>query len=256
MARVLIVDDSPAVRSLLAGRLRGEGHEVTECGDGDAGAQRALTWLPDVVVTDLVMNGMSGVQLCRLLHSEEATAHLPVVLLTGSRDKRSRFWARSAGAAGYVSKDKLDDLVALIPRLALASPPAVAGAQGRAPARRSTQERMSAILDSALFDAVIAGEVRALASSAELTTLFGSLVAMLSDVMSYRWVAVTPARGGRLLVHSHSSEGDMATDAARLALPAANGGLVTVVCDDRAVPGGLRAWEWPSRPVTAARCAA
>jgi two-component system cell cycle response regulator len=238
MARVLVVDDSAAVRSLLATRLRSAGHEVAESADGVSGSERALAWLPDVVVTDLVMNGMSGVQLCRLLRSEQATAHVPVVLLTGSSDKRSRFWARSAGAAAYLSKDKLDELVALVPRLSNDARCGAPSSAPRASLGRTAQERMSAILDAALFDAVIAGEVRALANAPDLTRLFEGLAATLSDVMSYRWVAIAPAKGGVLLVHAHPSESATAADRAKAVLPRARDWPVTLVSDDRAVPGG------------------
>jgi two-component system cell cycle response regulator len=157
VARVLIVDDSPSVRSLLARRLRAQGYELDEAPDGESGAEKAVTAPPDLVITDLHMKGISGVQLCRILRSEPATAHVPVVLLTASGDKRSRFWARSAGAAAYVSKDKIDDLVTLLPGL-LASQPAPARTPERpSGGRRTIQERMSNILDTALFDSVIAG---------------------------------------------------------------------------------------------------
>ena len=104
MRRVLVVDDSAAVRTLVSSRLREAEYEVEEAGSGEAGAERALCAPPDVVVTDLVMSGISGLQLCRLLRSDPSTAKVPVVLLTGSGDKRSRFWARSgsrfSGTAG------------------------------------------------------------------------------------------------------------------------------------------------------------
>jgi two-component system cell cycle response regulator len=246
VARVLIVDDSPSIRTLLADRLRAHGHDVDECGDGDSGAERALTTLPDVVVTDLVMKGVSGVQLCRLLHNEPATAHIPVVLLTGSGDKRSRFWARSAGAVAYVGKDQLDDLVARIPQILAAAPPRPVPVVERGPSRRSTYERISSILDAALFESVIAGEVRALTSSGELTKLFDGLVTLLSDVLTYRWAAVIPAPAyAPLLVHAHPLERDLAHTAVRSALAIAGERAVHFVADERAVPGGqaeLRTW--------------
>jgi len=244
---VLIVDDSPSIRTLLAERLRSHGHEVDECVDGDSGAERALVGLPDIVVTDLVMKGISGVQLCRLLHNEPATAHIPVVLLTGSGDKRSRFWARSAGAVAYVGKDKLDDLVGRIPEI-LASAPArpAPGGPERGPSRRSTYERISSILDAALFESVIAGEVRALTGSGDLTKLFDGLITLLSDVLSYRWAAVIPAPAyAPLLVHAHPSERDRAHEVVRSELSITGERAAHFVLDERAVPGGeaaLRTW--------------
>src|SRR5690606_1911616 len=74
----------------------------------------ALAKPPDAVVTDLWMPGISGLQLCRLLRAEPATAHVPVVLLTASDDRRSRFWARHAGATAYVTKTEIDRLTLLL----------------------------------------------------------------------------------------------------------------------------------------------
>jgi two-component system cell cycle response regulator len=239
VTRVLVVDDSSSVRTLLAGRLRDLGYEVQEAPDGESAADLAVAAPPEVVVTDLVMTGISGVQLCRLLRSEPSTAHVPVVLLTASGDKRSRFWARSAGASAYLSKDRLDELVVLLPRLLAAHPaPALPLGAESAGTRRTLQVRMSSILDSALFESVIAGEVRALASSGELTKLFEGLVTFLSDVLNYRWAAVAPARQyAPLLVHAHPTERDAVEGMARSALEVGSAREVHFVTDERVVAG-------------------
>jgi two-component system cell cycle response regulator len=200
---------------------------------------RALASVPDVVVTDLVMAGLSGVQLCRLLRSDPATAHVPVVLLTASGDKRSRFWARSAGAAAYVGKDRVDDVVSLIATLAVPRPASPGSAPTRAGARRPPlYERISSILDSALFDSVVAGELRALASCGELARLFDGLIALLSDVLSYRWFALAPTRPyAPLYVHGHPSERQACEDAARSTLAGPAVRDLCFVADERATAG-------------------
>jgi two-component system cell cycle response regulator len=258
VARVLVVDDSPSVRALVCDRIRKAGHVVEEAPSGEAGAERALAECPDVVVTDLVMSGISGVQLCRLLRSEPTTAHVPVILLTSSGDKRSRFWARSAGAAAYVSKDRLDDLVLMLPTLATTQPPpapspgvlassptAVQGAERAAP-RRSVHERVSAILDVALFDSVVAGEVRALGSAGTMPRFFEALAGLVSDVLNYRWLALLPCRpGAPLFVHGHPSEREAIEAMARSVLGAGPDRVAHVVQDERAVRGdGTAPEEW------------
>jgi two-component system cell cycle response regulator len=253
LARILVVDDSPSVRALVSDRLRKAGHVVEEAPSGEAGAERALAACPDVVVTDLVMSGISGVQLCRLLRTDPATAHVPVILLTGSGDKRSRFWARSAGAAAYVSKDRLDDLVLMLPTLAVTQPPpalpatpppAAPAALDRAQPRRSMHERVSAILDVALFESVVAGEVRALASAANMPRFFDGLAALVSDVLNYRWLALLPARPGTpLFVHGHRGEREAVESMARSTLGAGPDRRAHVVQDDRAVAGDGSAAE-------------
>jgi len=236
--RVLVVDDSLAIRKLLTTHLRGQGHEVEEAPDAEVAMERALAMVPDVVVTDLVMAGLSGVQLCRLLRSDPVTAHIPVVLLTASGDKRSRFWARSAGAAAYVGKDRVEDVVSLISALAASRPAGAQQQPSRSGARRPLYERISSILDAALFESVVAGELRALASSGELAKLFEGLISLLSDVLSYRWVALAPARPyAPLFVHGAQSEQETCEQAARATLEVAAERELCFVGDDRAAPG-------------------
>jgi two-component system cell cycle response regulator len=236
---VLVVDDSATVRTLLARRLSAQGLEVEEAPDAETALAAATAHPPDVVVTDLHMTGLSGVQLCRVLRGDPATAHIPVVLLTAAGDKRSRFWARSAGAVAYVGKDCVDQAVTLLAKLAESHPPGSAAPLTLAPRRgASMHERMSAVLDAALFDSVIAGEVRALASAGDLAKLFEGLVVLLTDVMSYRWFALAPARPyAPIFVHGHTGEREACEEAARGALGIGVGRDVSFLGDDRATPG-------------------
>ena len=105
MRRILLVDDSASARHLLAARLREQGYEVTDAPDAAQAAELALANPPHAVVTDLWMPAISGLQLCRLLRAEPATSCVPIVLLTASDDRRSRFWARCAGATFLVIPD-------------------------------------------------------------------------------------------------------------------------------------------------------
>lgn len=228
MARILLVDDSASARALLGVRLRDKGYEVVEVAHAAEAAEMALANPPDAVVTDLWMPGISGLQLCRLLRAEPATHHVPVVLLTASDDRRSRFWARNAGATAYVTKTEIDRLTDVLADLTSTPqtrpPPAMHPA---VVARGNVQERLSQLLDASLFDSTIAGEVRALAQKAEeLETLFGDLVALASDVAGYRWFALaTEATAApsvlfktRLFIHTTPAMKDVADREARDAL--------------------------------------
>ena len=228
MARVLLVDDSASARALLRSRLTENGHEVTDVGQAAEAAELALIKAPDCVVTDLWMPDISGLQLCRLLKAEPATAHTPVVLLTASDDRRSRFWARHAGATAYVTKTEIDRLIDVLGDLTSSPktrpPPAVAPP---VVTRGNVQERLSQLLDQSLFDSTIAGEVRALAQKAEeLEALFEGLAALASDVAAYRWLALATDRAAplqvkyptRLMIHTHTDLKDIAEREARDAL--------------------------------------
>jgi two-component system cell cycle response regulator len=226
------------VRSLLAARLRASGFEVQEAVDGEDGAERAMLAPPDLVVTDLLMKGISGVQLCRILRSDPATAHVPVVLLTASGDKRSRFLAKSAGAAAYLSKDRLEDLVGLLPTLPVRTSGSPASGDVGSPSRKTLNERMSAVLDSALFDSVIAGEVRALATCGTLAKLFDRLVALVAEVLDYRWLAVVPARAyAPVLTHANPTDRADLESQLRSVLGVPAERSIAEVLDSRAVAG-------------------
>src|SRR5262249_26209677 len=91
--RIILIDDSPSARTLIGTRLREGGWEGEDGADATAGAELAIGAPPTAVVTDLWMPGISGLQLCRLLRADPATQNVPVILLTASDDRRTRFWA-------------------------------------------------------------------------------------------------------------------------------------------------------------------
>ena len=240
MRRILLVDDSASARHLLAARLREQGYEVTDAPDASIGAELALANPPHAVVTDLWMPSISGLQLCRLLRAEPATSCVPIVLLTASDDRRSRFWARCAGATAYVTKTEIDELkkiLADVTRDGETYPPP-------GPAPRSepgrVQERLSALLDTALYESTIAGEVRALAhNDGDLQRLFAELVRLASDVVSYRWLAVRATSDGVpvILLHANAATRGGVQEEARVALEAGPDVGVCAIEDDRVLTG-------------------
>ena len=262
MARILLVDDSASARALLGARLRDKGHAVDEVGSAAEAAEMALNKPPDAVLTDLWMPGISGLQLCRLLRAEPATAHVPVVLLTASDDRRSRFWARNAGATAYVTKAEIDRLTDVLGDLT--SSPKTRPPPAATPVvvtRGNVQERLSQLLDASLFESTIAGEVRALSQKAEeLEALFAELAALASDVAGYRWFALSTDSAAvphakyttRLFIHTHPDLKDAAEREARDALEVPppperrkpDEGDARIITDKRAVEA-----EWSTPPI-------
>ncbi len=78
--RILLIDVDDEGRESLAVRLRAQGFVVETAPDGASGAEMALASPPSTVIADLWMTGVSGVQLCRLLRAEPATADVPLIL--------------------------------------------------------------------------------------------------------------------------------------------------------------------------------
>lgn len=190
---ILLIDPTDASRTTLASRLRERGYAVEEAADPAFGAELAMRAPPSIVISDLWMPGISGVQLCHLLRAEPSTSELSLVLCGQGDDPRSRFWASRAGANAYVPKRKTAELLRLLQtfeRAPDADEPFFFQLNGGSTAVRN---RIARQLDRALFDSVIASEVRALASAGSFGALVDLLMRFLRQVTRYRWVALASA---------------------------------------------------------------
>lgn len=103
-ARVLVVDDVPANLRLLEAKLRAEYFEVALAASGPEALALATAWSPDIVLLDVMMPGMDGYEVCRRLKAQEATAHIPVVMVTALTDQVERVRGLEAGADDFISK--------------------------------------------------------------------------------------------------------------------------------------------------------
>ncbi len=83
MSKILVVDDEPDQRFLLRMILQRAGHEVSEANDGAAARRAVRESAPDLVVTDMMMPVMNGVELIRCLRGDPATAHIPILAASG-----------------------------------------------------------------------------------------------------------------------------------------------------------------------------
>jgi DNA-binding response OmpR family regulator len=99
--RVLVIEDTPDTRELIVGVLRAHGLDVDAVADGAAGMDRIASWGPDVVVLDIGLPGMDGVEVCRRLR---AISEAYVVMLTGRSDEIDKVVGLSVGADDYVTK--------------------------------------------------------------------------------------------------------------------------------------------------------
>jgi DNA-binding response OmpR family regulator len=101
---ILVVDDQRPVLEMTAGLLRALGYEVVTAQDGEAALERVRSRNPDLVVSDIMMPGMDGYELCRRLRTDPATALLPVVLVTSLDPASERVKGIEAGADDFLSK--------------------------------------------------------------------------------------------------------------------------------------------------------
>ena len=106
MAKILVVDDEPDARFLLRYAFERAGHEVSEAANGQAALQAIADSRPDLVVTDVMMPVMDGVELIRRLRANPDTAHIPILCVSGNRELASE---------ADLALDKFGDLSNLIP---------------------------------------------------------------------------------------------------------------------------------------------
>lgn len=116
--RVLVVDDDADMAAFLARLLRSEGMSVETASDGGAALNLVGAAPPDLVLLDVMMPGASGFDVCRQLKDTEATALIPVVLVTSLEDSESRVRGIEAGADDFLSKPvKREELIARVKTL-------------------------------------------------------------------------------------------------------------------------------------------
>jgi len=101
---VLVVDDTPDSLGLLCDVLESEGFSVLIARDGDAALQRLELVVPDAILLDAVMPGMSGFETCKRIKANPALAHIPVIFMTGLSDTRHVLEGFAAGGVDYVVK--------------------------------------------------------------------------------------------------------------------------------------------------------
>ena len=100
-ARILVVDDDPTVAEVVSGYLTRAGHLVDQAADGAAALDQAGAHRPDLVVLDLMLPGMDGLEVCRRLRAE---GPVPVIMLTARGDEDDRILGLEVGADDYVTK--------------------------------------------------------------------------------------------------------------------------------------------------------
>ena len=109
MARILIVDDSPSQLSGIQRIVEKLGHQILTATDGAAGVETAKAELPDLVLMDVVMPNLNGFQATRTLARDEATRHIPVILVTTKDQDTDRMWGMRQGAKAYITKPFSED---------------------------------------------------------------------------------------------------------------------------------------------------
>lgn len=99
--RIVVVDDESQITRVLRTALSSQGYDIRTANDGETALEIVKDWPPDLVVTDLAMPGMDGLELCRRLR---ATTQIPIIVLSVRGEERTKVKALDAGADDYVTK--------------------------------------------------------------------------------------------------------------------------------------------------------
>jgi two-component system phosphate regulon response regulator PhoB len=102
--RILIIEDERALTDVLTYNLQREGYETSVAHDGIEGLRKAQTQPPDLILLDLMLPGMDGLELCRQLRAGKQTARVPIVMLTAKGEETDQVVGFSVGADDYVTK--------------------------------------------------------------------------------------------------------------------------------------------------------
>jgi two-component system, OmpR family, KDP operon response regulator KdpE len=119
---ILVVDDEPQITRVLRTTLSARGYELRVANDGDAALDVMKDWAPDLVITDLSMPNMTGIELCRKIRTR---SQIPIIVLSVKGEERTKIEALDSGADDYITKPfNMNELLARV-RAQLRRAPAV-----------------------------------------------------------------------------------------------------------------------------------
>ena len=188
--KILLVEDSDSQREFLKEGLSNHGFEVEIARNGAEGYKKLFEYVPDLVISDIMMPAIDGYQLCRLIKNKDETKKIPVILLTMLDKKIDSFWGKKAGAQLFLSKSiDIDELVkninATIRRYPVTEEYRTAIAQKATP-DNSAQSQLNVILNDLLLKSVFANEFRNLSDFMNYERiLVEKLFSLLSSFVEY-----------------------------------------------------------------------
>ena len=102
--KILVVEDEEDIQELIKYNLTKEGYQVTTCGSGELALEQARRLLPDLIILDIMLPGMDGLEVCRLLKRDPVTEKLPILMLTAKGEESDIVTGLELGADDYMPK--------------------------------------------------------------------------------------------------------------------------------------------------------
>jgi two-component system phosphate regulon response regulator PhoB len=103
-AKILVVDDEPDMLELIDLNLKGAGYQVTTALDGDEALKKARSLLPNLIILDLMLPEVDGLEVCKILRRDPTTSAIPIIMLTAKSAEVDRVLGLELGADDYVTK--------------------------------------------------------------------------------------------------------------------------------------------------------
>lgn len=227
--RLLLIEDSPTQLLTIKRMLEAEGYDVIAAKNGAEGLARAYNESPDLIISDVVMSGINGYQLCRLVKNDPDLFTTPVILLTKLDGSIDRFWGLKSGAERYIPKEPgfaslikairelLAEVGASRPRLRVLGDPL------KGPGPEEINNRLHQLLERLLFEATLADEVRRIGEDiADVEIIAEKLFVLLSSILNYQACALVVSHGSFSLMlcdlAKQSQEGNVKAYVSKVAL--------------------------------------
>jgi DNA-binding response OmpR family regulator len=201
--RILVIEDSPTQLLLVRNLLEAEGFVVLDASSGAEGLARAYAELPDLIISDVVMAGINGYQLCRLVKNDPELRRTPVILLTKLEGTKDRFWGLKCGADRFIPKEigfvNLTKHVKELLETTLPSRRArLLSEINKRPGSEEIAGRVLNLLERMLFEAAIVDEVKKLSQETlDLKIIARGLFELLANVLDYSACALVVNSGDR-----------------------------------------------------------
>ncbi len=103
-ANILLIEDEPAIQELIIANLARAGHTVIKASDGETALRIVRDALPDLILLDWMLPGVSGIELARRLRNDERTRMIPIIMLTARSDEADKVAGLEIGADDYITK--------------------------------------------------------------------------------------------------------------------------------------------------------
>lgn len=199
--RLLVIEDSPTQLLTIKSLLESEGYSVLSASNGATGLALAYKESPDLIISDVVMSGINGYQLCRLVKNDPELANTPVILLTKLEGSLDRFWGLKSGADRHIPKEPgFHSLMTAVretlgeaqkrPRLR------VFPADNHTITNEEINNRLNQLLERLLFESTIVDEARKIGEDIlDLGFIADKLFALLSSILDYQAAALVVTHG-------------------------------------------------------------